>query len=488
MRKFIKAVLITTILSVFTRALGLFIKIYISRIIGAELLGYYQIALSFFFLLCTLVTSGIPLVISRMIASKPQNQSKVVFSGLVLSSCISIIVCLFVVLFPNIISAIWGQHNSLPVLFTLLPAVIFTAIYVPFRGSFWGNKNFFLLGFTELVEQVFRFVACIILFNLSTHLTGAEIAGTTYSIACIFSSIMAIAIYFIKGGKIKPNIKFIPTLVSTSAPIAAMRIGSSIVGLLISLLFPAMLVKTGISLTDAISFFGILTGMVLPLISIPGTIISSISIALIPEVSGKNFNFISRQINMALSYSMIISFILIPVLLTLGTPIGVLLFNDTTAGELLTIGSILILPLGVCQISSSILNAIGKEKQGLITYIIGAGSMLISIILLPQVIGIYSLLAGFFLMNTTTALLNLIIINNYLTKQSIKTLFFSILYLIPSCLICYWSYKILLQFTPLFISIAIAGGLSITCMILLYQAFNFINIKDYIPDKLKLHA
>ena len=191
---------------------------------------------------------------------------------------------------------------------------------------------------------------------------------------------------------------------------------------------------------------------------------------------------------MALSYSMIISFLLIPVLLTLGRPIGVLLFNDTTAGELLTIGSMLLLPLGVCQISSSILNAIGKEKQGLITYTIGAGTMLLAIILLPQLIGIYSLLAGFFIMNITTALLNLIIINNYLTKQSIKTLFFSVLYLIPSCLICYWSYEILVRFTPQLVSISIAGGLSIVCMILLYQAFNFINIKDYIPDKLKLHA
>ena len=488
MRKFIKAVLITTILSIITRMLGLFIKIYISRIIGAELLGYYQIALSVFFLLCTLVTSGIPLVISRSVASKPDSQPKIVFAGLILSSLISIVVCLFIILFPSIISLIWGQTNSLPVLYSLLPAVIFTAIYVPFRGSFWGNKNFFLLGFTELVEQIFRFVSCFILFNIATSLTGAEIAGTTYSIACALSSITAITIYFIKGGKIKPNLKHIPQLISSSAPIAVMRIGSSIVGLLISLLFPAMLVKTGTPLTDAVSFFGIVTGMVMPLISIPGTIISSISIALIPEVSGKKFPFVSRQINMALSYSMIISFILIPVLLILGKPIGVLLFNDLVAGELLSIGSTLLLPLGVCQISSSILNAISKEKQGLFTYSIGAGVMLLAIIFLPKILGIYALLAGFFIMNIITALLNLILINNYLTKQSLKTLFCSILYLIPSCLLCYWSYGVLANILPPLFAISIAGGLSIVCMILLYQAFNFINIKDYIPDKLKLRA
>lgn len=488
MKKFVKAVLITTILSILTRAIGLFIKIYISRIIGAESLGYYQIALSVFFLLCTLVTSGIPLVISRMVSGKPQTKSKVVFSGLILSSAISFIVCLAVILFPSLIVKIWGQSNSLSVLFYLLPAVIFTAIYVPFRGAFWGSKNFFLLGFTELIEQIFRFVSCIIFFNITIPLTGAEIAGSTYSIACALSSIVAITIYFVKGGKIKTNINYIKPLFKESAPIALMRIGSSIVSLVISLIFPVMLVKSGNTLGEAVGYFGIVTGMVMPLISIPGTIIGSISVALIPEVSGKNYKFVSRQINLALSYSMIISFILIPVFLILGKPIGLLLFDDIVAGELLSIGSILLLPLGISQISSSILNAIGKEKQGLFTYLIGAGTMLLCVIFLPKFIGIYSLLAGFFLMSIITALLNLIIINKYLTKYSLKTLIHSIIYLVPSCLICFWTYNILNRFANMILSLTISGGLSVVCMVLLYQIFNFIDIKDYLPAKLKLHA
>lgn len=488
MKKFVKAVLLTTILSVATRALGLFIKIYISRVIGAEALGYYQIALSVFFLLCTLVTSGIPLIISRMIAKHPDKESKVVFAGLILSTAISFVVCIFIVLFPQLLVGFWGQINSLGVLFYLLPAVIFTAIYVPFRGAFWGEKDFFMLGFTELIEQVFRFVSCLILFNVTLSISGAEIAGVTYSIACGLSSLFAIAIYFFKGRKIRPNIKLIKPLFLESAPIAVMRIGSSVVSLLISIILPLIMVKNGYSQADAISAFGVVTGMVMPLLTISGTLISSISVALIPELSSVNEKRVQRQINQAISYSIIISFLLLPTFMVLGKPIGKLLFNDSLAGEILSIGSIILLPLGLSQITSSILNAINKEKFSLFSYTIGAVAMVISIIILPKYIGIYSLVAGFFFMSVISTLLNLLAIKKYLVFDSLKTLFFSIIYSIPSALLGRWAYSIVCHFAPEIISIIIACGLSVGTLVLLYQIFKFIDIKDYMPKKFLSHA
>lgn len=484
MKKFVKAVIITTVLSILTRAVGLLIKINLSREIGAEAIGFYQIALSVFFLLCTFVTSGIPLIISRTVSSSPKNTPKIVFSGLVLSTTISTMVCLFVVFFPNIITKLWGQSNSLPVLFWLLPAVVFTAIYVPFRGAFWGNKDFFMLGFTELIEQIFRFVACIICFNLSSSLSGAEIAGATYSFACVASSLFAIIIYFIKGNKIKPSIKHIKPLLLESAPIATIRIGSSLVNLCVSFLFPAMLVKSGIQLTEAVGYFGVVTGMVMPLISISGTIISSIAVALIPEISSRTEKFVSRRINLALSYSIIISFLLVPVFWILGEPIGEFLFNDSLAGELLKMGSFLLLPMGISQISSSILNAIGKEKQGLLTYTIGSIGLILSITFLPKYVGIYALLAGFFFMSLISALLNLIIISRHLTFYSLKTLIFSLICIIPASLLCHWSYNITKTLLSAPFALTISGSIALLCMIILYQAFNFIDIKDYLPARL----
>lgn len=486
MKKFVKAVLITTILSVVTRALGLFIKVYLSREIGATALGYYQISLSVFFLLCTLVTSGIPLVISRKIASKPADSPKIVFAGMIVSLIIATIVCSLTIIFPQIFISLWGQKSSLGVLYSLLPAVIFTALYVPFRGGFWGHKNFFLLGFTELIEQIFRFMACFMFFVLlSTSLSGEMIAGITYSIACVFSSIVAIAIYIIKKNKIKPNFSYIKPIIIESAPIAIVRISSSLITLLISIILPKALLSTGLSLEDSIGQFGIVTGMVLPLITIPGTLISSISVAITPELSGKTDNFIKRQINNSLSYSIIISSLLLPAFLTLGSHIGLFLYNDSLAGQLLKVGSILFLPLGINQITSSILNAIGKEKEGLISYLVGAAIMVVCITTLPKIIGIYSLLAGMFGMSTISSLINLFFISKYLSTLSLKTFLASFIFLLPSCLLSSFTYGILSHFLPTIITISIAGIISITMIIMLYYIFKFIDLKDFVPKKFR---
>lgn len=488
MKKFVKAVLITTFLAVLTRALGLLIKIYISREIGAEALGYYQISLSVFFLLCTLVTSGIPLVISRLTAKDPKNKYKIVFSGLVVSTIIAFIVCGFVIAFPRVFASLWGQKKSLSVLFALLPSVIFTSLYVPFRGALWGNKEFFILGFIELIEQIFRFVSLVIFFSLSLSLTGELTAGITYSIACGLSSVVAILWYFIKGNKLKPSLKFVKPLLKESTPIAIVRIGSSVTTLIISLVMPLKLALSGITQAEAISQFGVVTGMVLPLLTIPGTLISSIAVALIPDISGSKIEHTKKQINRAINYSLIISFLLLPTFMVLGKELGVLLYKDELAGNLLATGSILLLPLGLSQISSSILNAIGKEMRGLINYIVGAVILIICITVLPQFMGIYALVLGFLLMSTINTLLNFLSISSYLNIVPLKTFFFSVLCTLVSALFAYFTFGTLQNFLPQIFAIIIASGVSIFMMLSLYQIFKFIDIKDFLPQKSNVGA
>ena len=63
-----KAVLSVTFFTVIDRVLGFIFKIYLSRELGAVNMGVYQVALSIFFLLLTATTSGIPLIVSKLMA------------------------------------------------------------------------------------------------------------------------------------------------------------------------------------------------------------------------------------------------------------------------------------------------------------------------------------------------------------------------------------------------------------------------------------
>ncbi|MBO5851111.1 MAG: oligosaccharide flippase family protein, partial [Clostridia bacterium] len=75
-----------TILSFIERLFGFIYRIFLSRTLGSEGVGIYQIALSVVGLLITLTASGIPITVSRiMIKNRTENfkdnSGSVVFAG-----------------------------------------------------------------------------------------------------------------------------------------------------------------------------------------------------------------------------------------------------------------------------------------------------------------------------------------------------------------------------------------------------------------------
>ena len=68
MKSLFKTVALITIFSVLTRIAGFIFRIILSREVGAEGLGIYQVAFSVFMVLLTIISSGLPLIISRLTA------------------------------------------------------------------------------------------------------------------------------------------------------------------------------------------------------------------------------------------------------------------------------------------------------------------------------------------------------------------------------------------------------------------------------------
>ena len=82
-KKIIKAMLTLTMFSVITRCLGFLYKIYLSRIMSTTDLGIYNLTLSVYMVLITLVSASIPLTISKITSnnnSKTENVFTLVFS------------------------------------------------------------------------------------------------------------------------------------------------------------------------------------------------------------------------------------------------------------------------------------------------------------------------------------------------------------------------------------------------------------------------
>ena len=172
MRAFTKSVLVITAFAALTRFIGFVFRIFLSRLLGAEMLGVYQMALSIFMILLTTISSGLPLVISREVAKYPKNSPKVrslTIAGLLIGISVSALLCITVLLGQKFFGFIFTDERCLGILFALLPALVASSIYSVLRSIWWGEKKFFLLGLTELVEQVARVIIFVPLLGIAFY-------------------------------------------------------------------------------------------------------------------------------------------------------------------------------------------------------------------------------------------------------------------------------------------------------------------------------
>ena len=167
MKSLVKTVVLITGFSVLTRVAGFLFRIYLSRAIGAEALGLYQVAFSVFTVLMTIISSGLPFIISRMSASyriggDKKRSGKLVSSALILGLVISLTICGLVLLMRNIFAGLFTDEACILILIALLPALVFSAVYSVFRGALWGQDNYFALCVSEFLSKwcEFLFVSC----------------------------------------------------------------------------------------------------------------------------------------------------------------------------------------------------------------------------------------------------------------------------------------------------------------------------------------
>ena len=93
----------------------------------------------------------------------------------------------------------------------------------------------------------------------------------------------------------------------------------------------------------------------------------------------------------------------------LGEEIGIIIFGNVECGKYLSASAFLMLFMGLSGITTSILNGMGLEHKTLLFFVISGVLMLLSIWILPQFIGIYSLLVGFSFVFGLSSIFNLIL-------------------------------------------------------------------------------
>ncbi|MBO5909970.1 MAG: oligosaccharide flippase family protein [Clostridia bacterium] len=483
-----KTVSMITIFSVVTRVFGFVFRIFLSRKLGAEGLGVYQIAASIMGIFMTLVASGLPLVTAKMCAgyehTKQMDKKNItVTSATIIALIISLVSTSVIALFQSVFVNIVGNHLVVELMLLMCPAIIFSAVYAVFRGALWGKNSFFWVSFTELVEQVVRLILTfIMLYSVSDMFSATRITAKAFSITCLISATLVAVIYFVDGGRLKFKKGQYRPLIKSSAPITGVRIASSLIQPLTATLIPMLLIGIGYTSSQAISEYGILMGMTFPLLFAPLSVVGSLSMVLVPKIStlkvSNQYEQIASNIESSLNASLFLSMLLIPLFISVGDLIGIVLFNNLHAGIYLQLSAVCILPIVLSNITSSILNALSLEGKSFINYFIGSVVMFVCLFALTPIVRINSVIIAFFLSMGITAILNFRTIKKAVPSLSYRILldlFKYAIIIIPTSLIGHFVSNILYHFLPAFIAGVIGGGLSMLLTLILLQMSNIYN-------------
>lgn len=497
MKSFIKAFFTITLFSFLTKLLSFVLKIFLSREIGAEAIGMFQVAMSICMVFVTLSSSGLNVIVSKktsenLNSNKEEKTFPLVTACILLSLIISGISITLILLFSKLIKN-FTSDNIYTLLLYMLPCLISVSISCGLNGYFWGRKNHFANSFSEFLEQFLRNILCLILITTTKNpISGAILATISMSIACTISTIHSVIMYIKSGGKFKkPCKEDFSYLLKSSLPITFVRFINSFTHPIIAIIVPLKLENIGFTSSQAISMFGIMQGMTLPLIFVPMMLISALSTVLIPDLvsfySRKCYRECNSIVNLTITFSLFISFLAFPLFTSVGNAIGEFLFDNINCGIYLTKSAWIMIPNAIFSISSAILNVLDLEKKASKNFIIGTILLVILAFVLPNYFDIMSIPLSMGISISVSSLLNLIVIKKELNFNPpvISTIFKFLLISIPTHILTFNVYEILIRYFTLFYSLMICCCLGVLFYFLLCIIFKIIDIRVVMSFKTK---
>ena len=491
MKSLFKAVALITVFSVLTRISGFLFRIYLARAIGEVELGLYQIAFSIFVVLLTLVSSGLPLTVSKLSAkfkatNQLDKQNSAVSASLIVGGLTACILCTVLAIFNKHLTVLFPDSRCVLILISLLPAVVFSAVYSVFRGVLWGHNKYFIVCVVELIEQLSRIIICVLALSfIFSSVEGSLVASISLSIACMISLAVITVAYFKSGFRLGSPKGAYKEVVVPSASITGVRVLSSLIQPLVAIIVPMRMMSAGYTAEQSLTQFGIAMGMTYPLLFLPSTLVGSLAMALIPDLASAHACNDQKHINSRIQTSILFSFFVaglcVPVYMALGEPICRFLFDNSQAGIYLSNSAWIMIPICVSNITTTTLNALGLEVKSMKNYLVGALFMLLCLWFLPQYIGVESMIVGLGGCMLITTLLNLLMIEKAVPNVKYRTKsILLVIVAIPTALFVSNIYTTLSFILPNFINIIICGCISVVIYTILCEIFNLVKIKSFL--------
>ncbi len=427
-----EGVIVLMFSQVVIKIVGLIYKLYLTNKEGFGDRGnaIYSSAFQIYALFLTVSSIGVPNAISKLVSSKlavGDNKGayrifKIAFSMFGLIGFVGSTILFFG---ADYIANTYLQIPEAEItILALAPSVFLVSIESVLKGYFNGRENLSVTANSQSLEQVFKTLLTILIVNkialISSNNTvlmaGAATLATT--LATLFSLIYLYR-YFIKrkkevwqevisSTKHKKDsvIKIVKNILAVSIPIALCALFSATTKT-VDALTVVRILRDIIGEEEATLQYGILSGKVDTLITLPFSFNIAFATALVPTISGaiakKEMHTAKRRIEFSILVTILIGIPCTLCMSLFSKQILNLLFPNASSGEeMLRIASWTIIFVVLTQTINGALQGLGKVNTPVIAFAIGAIIKLIFNVLLIPIIGIKGAIVSSILSHITS--------------------------------------------------------------------------------------
>ena len=398
-KQIIKGTIVLTCATLTSRVLGFLYRIFLSNLIGAKGMGIFQLIFPVLGFCIALSCGGIQIAVSRFVAESKNNASRfmIFISSIIMSLLLSGLttVCLFFYAKPISMYIIKNVecYELLKYASITIPLASFHSCV---SGYYLGMKKTFVPAVSSVVEQLVKVAAVYIIgmVCIGNHIKITPMLAIYSMIISECSGIIFCVIALSSEKKysfrIRELFSSMKKLFSVSYILTLNKIMITFLQCFEAILVPLVLMKSGSSSDEALSIYGILTGMALPVISFPSAINSSVSTMILPTIAGANTDGDKLQVRktteVSIWFSLVMGIFFIGFFLYFGDFIGGTIFGHSQAGEYIKILAWLCPFMYLSITMGSILHGLGRTNAAFVHNVIGTTIRLACLwFLVPQV-------------------------------------------------------------------------------------------------------
>lgn len=550
-QSFLISALVLAIGGIIAKIIGAFYKIPLTHILGSNGMGVYYLIFPIYSLFLVISSSGISLAVTKLVAAERKqrnvsNEHKIFKTGIGLSLILGFVFGFIILLFSKNFATMQGNINAYLGYVAIAPAIIFASVISVVRGYFQGIENMIPTSLSNILEQLTKLLFGLLLsyrflnYGIEYGVVGAILGVTISELIAMVMLLLnylfyrkkekfykkterarnKVGIYLFYNAKIFSQ-KFLKkkiinnhnffeykkskdlsrgevwkkvTKYSLFATLSSIVI--PLTSFIDSFLVINLLTSSGFSSNISTSLYGLSNGVVSSLISLPVLLMSSLSTAIVPNLSNSDSfgerKLVEEKCGFYIKITWLIALPLFIFFVIYSNEIITILFGKGLtnrafdelifANKLLLVGSVQIIYYGFLQTFTAILQSINKPAVPTFSLIISLVVRTLLTIILVRIpsLNVFGVVISNIIFLSLSTFICLIYLKKYI-KLNLSRKAFLICPLISVAVassIAYLLKSILIKYLSVLLTSLISGVIGVVIYLLMLLSLAIFNERE----------